>query len=286
MRAWYPIREGFSNLRRSRGSVWVSVFTISLSLWLVGLFLIGAWNGWQVLQNLKDKLELEVFLMDTVQTQDAYNLRKIILKNPAVDSVQFISKYAAMKQFQKEYGDNIEDILGENPLPASFKIRLRKNYHSKKTVQKIIAQIKKLPGVEDVSYRYDLLKLIEKYLKIFFGVGVFLGTIIGFLSILLIANTVRMAIISRRDEIQIMRLIGATPSFIRRPFLVQGFILGLFGGVLSILFLAVVVWGVKHWLAIPIMNEKEIWAIVLIWGIILGVAGSWRAIRLYLKEKI
>ncbi|NOY78987.1 MAG: ABC transporter permease [Calditrichaeota bacterium] len=286
MKLWYPIREGFSNLKRSRSSVWVSVLTISLSLWLVGLFLMGAWNGWQFLQNLRDKLELEVFLVDTVQTQEAYDLRKIILNIPGVDSVQFISKYAAMKKFEKEFGENIEAILGENPLPASFKIRLKKSYHSKKNVQKIIGQIKKLPGIEDVSYRYDLLKIIEKYLKLFFGGGVFLGIMIGFLSILLIANTVRMAIISRREEIQIMRLIGATPAFIRRPFLVQGFLLGLFGGVLSVLFLGLVVWIVRQWLAITLVNEKEIWAFILVWGIVLGMIGSWRAIRLYLKEKI
>ncbi len=248
--------------------------------------MIGAWNGWQVLQNLKDKLELEVFLMDSVQTQDAYKLRKDILSIPGIDSVRFISKYAAMKKFEKEFGENIENILGENPLPASFKIRLKQNYHSRKNVQKITARIKKLPGIEDVSYRYDLLRLIEKYLRIFFSIGVFLGIIIGFLSILLIANTVRMAIISRREEIQIMRLIGATSTFIRRPFLVLGFLLGVFGSVLSIFFLWLAAWGVKQWLGIHIMNEKEIWALVLAWGIVLGVAGSWRAIRLYLKEKI
>lgn len=248
--------------------------------------MVGAWNGWQVLQNLKDKLELEVFLLDSVQTQEAYKLRKDILTIPGIDSVRFVSKYAAMKKFEKEFGENIQDILGENPLPASFKIRLSKNYHSKEDVQKIVARIKKLPGVEDVSYRYDLLKLIEKYLRIFFGIGVFLGIIIGFLSILLIANTVRMAIISRREEIQIMRLIGATPAFIRRPFLAQGFFLGVFGGVLSILFLGLDGWGVKHWLGIHVMNDKEIFALVLAWGIALGVTGSWRAIRLYLKEKI
>jgi len=224
--------------------------------------------------------------MDTVQTQDAYNIRKIILDIPGIDSVQFISKYAAMKKFEKEFGENIENILGENPLPASFKIRFKKSYHSKENVQKIIGQIKNLPGIEDVSYRYDLLKIIEKYLKIFFGIGVFLGTIIGFLSILLIANTVRMAIISRREEIQIMRLIGATPAFIQRPFLVQGFLLGLFGGVLSVLFLGLVAWIVTRWLGINILNEKEILAFILVWGIVLGITGSWRAIRLYLKEKI
>ena len=286
MSLWYGVRQGFSNLQRSRSSIWVSIFTISLSLWLVGLFLIGAWNGWQVLQNLKDKLELEVFLLDTVQTQEAYTLRKTILQIPGIDSVKFVSKYAAMKKFEKEFGENIEDVLGENPLPASFKIRLKKNYHSKENVQKIVARIKKLPGVEEVSYRYDLLKIIEKYLKIFFAVGVFLGIIIGFLSILLIANTVRMAILSRREEIKIMRLIGATPEFIRRPFLVQGFLLGLLGGLISIIFLAVIVWIVKRWLGLQMLNEKDIFGIVLFWGIILGILGSWRATHLYLKEKI
>ncbi|HDK35532.1 MAG TPA: ABC transporter permease, partial [Bacteroidetes bacterium] len=90
---WYAVREGFANLRRARGSVWVSIITIALSLWLVGIFLIGAWNGWQVLQKLKDKLEMEVFLLDTVKVQDAYHIRKSLLKIPGVDSVKFVSKY-------------------------------------------------------------------------------------------------------------------------------------------------------------------------------------------------
>ncbi|HDK35882.1 MAG TPA: FtsX-like permease family protein, partial [Bacteroidetes bacterium] len=212
--------------------------------------------------------------------------RKSLLKIPGVDSVKFVSKYDALQKFQKEFGENIIDILGENPLQSSFRIRLKKSFHTRVRVQKIMGQIKKLSGVEDVTYRYDLLKIIEKYLKIFFGIGISLGAIIAFISLLLISNTVRMAIVSRSEEIKVMRLLGATPQFIRRPFLVQGFYLGVFGGILSLFLLLVVIWAARHELSLQILNAREIFGFVMGWGIILGVLGSWRAIGKYLKEEI
>ncbi len=281
----YAFREGAKNLRRARGGTWLSVFSIALSLWLVGLFFLGAWNGWQMLQSLKNRLEMQVFLLDTVSLEDAHQLRKQLLAIPGVDSVAFVSKYDAMQQFQKEFGENILDVLGDNPLPASFRIQLKPAYHSRQKVTAIMEKIKKYPEVEDVTYRYDLLTLIEKYLKIFFGVGMLLGGVIAVVSLVLISNTVRLAILSRREEIQIMRLVGATPGFVRRPFLVQGFYLGFLGTVLALFFLEVVLWGVRHFFGVTVQNVREIFALLGLWGILLGLWGSWRATGKYLREK-
>ncbi len=278
-------REGGKNLRRARGGTWLSVLSIALSLWLVGLFFLGAWNGWQTLQSLKDRLEMQVFLLDTVGLEQAHQLRKELLAIPGVDSVAFVSRYDAMQQFQKEFGENILDVLGENPLPASFRIKLKPDYHSREKVDAIMARIKKHPEVEDVTYRYDLLTLIEKYLKIFFGVGMFLGAVVAIVSLVLISNTVRMAILSRREEIQIMRLVGATPGFVRRPFLVQGGYLGVLGTAVALFFLDITLWGARHLLGVTIQNTREIFALLALWGIVLGFWGSWRATGKYLKEK-
>ncbi len=285
MSARYALREGFKNLRRARGGTWLSVFSIALSIWLVGLFLVGAWNGWQMLQNLKNRLEMQVFLLDTVNLEEAHQLRKQLLAIPGVDSVAFVSKYDAMQQFQKEFGENILDVLGDNPLPASFRIKLKPAYHSSEKVKQLVSKIKAYPEVEDVTYRYDLLKLIQKYMKIFFAIGVFLGGVIAIVSLVLISNTVRMAILSRREEIRIMRLVGATPGFVRRPFLVQGGYLGFLGTALALVFLGMVLWGVRHFTGVTIQNVQEIFGLLSVWGIALGLLGSWRATGKYLREK-
>jgi cell division transport system permease protein len=263
----------------------LSVFSIALSLWLVGLFFLGAWNGWQMLQSLKNRLEMQVFLLDSVGLEQAHQLRKNLLTIPGVDSVVFVSKYDAMQQFQKEFGENILDVLGDNPLPASFRIKLKPAYHSRQKVKAIIEQIEKYPEVEDVTYRYDLLTLIEKYVKVFFGIGMFLGTLVGVVSLVLISNTVRMAILNRKEEIQIMRLVGATPGFIRGPFLVQGVYLGILGALFALFFQQITLWMARYALGVTVQNAREIFALLTFWGIILGFWGSWRATSKYLHEK-
>ena len=290
MSLFYTVKEGFSGFRRAKLSMAVSITTITVCLILLGLFVILTTNAVHVVQMIRDKVELEVFLEEPVTKKNVEALKDSITSVEGIATVRYLSKEEAARIFKAEFGEDIHDILDYNPLPASFKVRLKDEYKTVEFTERVYTQLLNFPGIDDVVYHKDLLQFIEKRTKILFAVGTALGFIVGISAIFLVANTIRLAIYSKRKIIQTMKLVGATRMFIRMPFLLEGVIQGMIGGALA----SVTIYGLletfTRLLALEIRDRLIIapmfYPMVVVVGILLGLLGSFISIRKFIEEPI
>ncbi len=290
MSLFYTVKEGFSGFRRAKLSMAVSITTITVCLILLGLFVILTTNAVHVVQMIRDKVELEVFLEEPVTKKNVEALKDSITSVEGIATVTYLSKEEAARIFKAEFGEDIHDILDYNPLPASFKVRLKDEYKTVEFTERVYTQLLNFPGIDDVVYHKDLLQFIEKRTKILFAVGTALGFIVGISAIFLVANTIRLAIYSKRKIIQTMKLVGATRMFIRMPFLLEGVIQGMIGGALA----SVTIYGLletfTRLVALEIRDRLIIapmfYPMVVVVGILLGLLGSFISIRKFIEEPI
>jgi len=226
----YTMRESFSGFRRAMLSSLLSVVTIGISLILVGIFAAVTINAGRLIDTLRSRLDMEAFLTEPVTDDDVAGLQARIAGVDGVEKAVFISKDEAMKIFKQDTGDDITKVLDFNPLPPSFKITLREPFRTSAKTLAIYDRIAAIPGVDTVTYRRVLLELIDKRAASVNKVMLGLGIAVSLTAMFLVANTIRLAITGKRRLIRTMELVGATRGFIRRPFIIEGIIQGLIGG--------------------------------------------------------
>lgn len=290
MQLYYAIREGLSGFKRTKLSMTIAIVTIAISLLLLSFFAILLINAEVLIEELRNKVELESFISDQLSDDELMKLKKTLEHIEGVREVRYISKEEAAKIFYNEFGEDIYKVLNFNPLPASFKIYLHDGYKTSERVQDIYYQIKALKGIEDVIYRKKLLEILDQqarsYLWILLGVGVF----IALSSILLVANTIRLTIYAKRTIIQTMKLIGATRGFIRTPFIIEGFIQGFLGGLIATAIVYLVITNLQYFLTAPMFElvavEPYYYAVILCTGCFLGVLGSMISVRRFIRTTI
>ncbi|MEN3038551.1 MAG: permease-like cell division protein FtsX [Candidatus Kryptonium sp.] len=290
MRFRYAFKEAISGFRKSKLSSFASIFVLFVSLLAIGIFVIAGYNINRLIKTIKSKIEIEVFIKDGHAHSQIDSLREIIASFDEVEEVIYVSKEEAAKIFEREFGENIFNVLDFNPLPASFKIKLKEEFRTTYGVESVVRKLKKIPDFEDIKYRKLLLGIMERRFhiltRIFFGAGILLSLI----SVLLIINTIRLTIYAKRKLIKIMQLVGATRGFIMLPFLIQGFLQGLLAGIFSAVIIYV---GIK--IIIPQLPDDVIssinvpdlfFPILILTGCILGFAGSWLSARKYITYRL
>lgn len=290
MAFFYTIKEGFSGFKRARLSSIITIFTMTISLLLLGLFSIIYTNANQIIQSFRDKVEMEVFLSVEVDSAQTAQLQQTLLNTPGVASVAYISKDEAAKIFKKEFGEDIHSVLDFNPLPASFKVRLLPEYKNSDSAKIIHAALSNIAGVDDVMYRKTLLEILDRRVKIFIGASAALGVILLIATIFLVSNTIRLTIYAKRKMITTMKLVGATRRFIRMPFLIEGMLHGLLGGLLSAGFIWSIIYITQHFISTELSEfftvELYFYGILIIIGILLGLLGSSWSVKRFISEKI
>jgi cell division transport system permease protein len=266
-----------------------SIVTVSISLLLLSSFSILLLNANSVINTLRDKVEMEAFLQEPMTKQESTAIQARMLSIEGVGEVRFISKDEAARIFQEQFGEDIYRVLDFNPLPASVKIFLKDGYKTSFAAERIYTEIKSIDGVEDVIYRKTLLEMLDKRVTTIAGFALGIGLFITISSIFLVANTIRLAIYAKRKIIQTMKLIGATRGFIRTPFLLEGLVQGLMGGLIA----SGVVYSLFHYLgqwANPLLDFLEVepasYGIITAVGCVLGLLGSVISIRRFIGESV
>ncbi|MFZ5518114.1 MAG: cell division protein FtsX [Candidatus Zhuqueibacterota bacterium] len=280
---FYSLAEGFRGLRRAKFSTFVSISTIFLSLVLIGIFIIFIFNVQRLIQQIQSRVELEVFIDNSYTIEQIDELRQEIFRIKGVESVLYISKEDAAEIFKNQFGQDVFQILNENPLPASFQIKLSQQHRSAEKAQQIFNQINRLNGVDEVLYRHDLTLMLERYIRLFIIVIFTMGVLLGIGSIFLVSNTIKLIIFSRRTIIEIMKLVGATQRFIRRPFIVEGVVQGTIGGILAALFFYLVFRFINVEIPGLILIDESSYPILIVVGLLWGYIGSKIALRKFLK---
>jgi cell division transport system permease protein len=290
MHLGYIVREGFSGFKRAKLSMFAAVLTICISLLLLSTFTLLAVNANRVVESLREKVEMEAFLADFLNPAETNALRDSLAFLQGVREVRYVSKEEAAEIFKAEFGEDIKRVLDFNPLPASIKIYLKDGYRTAQKAEEIAERIRTMRGVEDVIYRKTLLEMLDRrattLLRIVLGIGVF----ITISSVFLVANTIRLAIYAKRKIVQTMKLIGATKSFIRLPFLLEGLVQGLLGGGLAAGLLYLLFEYVGQWFASELSDflkvEMITYGLVVAVGCLLGLFGSMISIRRFIGESV
>jgi cell division transport system permease protein len=290
MQLRYTFKEGFSGFKRAKLSMFAAVFTICVSLLLLSFFAILFLNASSVVNSLREKVEMEAFLNDQLSSDKITEAKGIIEMLEGVREVRYVSKADAAKIFQQEFGEDINKILNFNPLPASLKIFLKDGYKNVKGAERIVQQVKSIKGVDDVIYRKQLLEMLDERAMMFLWITLGIGIFITISSVILVANTIRLAIYAKRKIIQTMKLIGATRGFIRMPFLLEGFLQGLLGGMIAAGIIFVLFNYLEQWLTVSLSQfvhvEPFYYGIIIGAGCVLGLLGSIISVRRFISEGI
>jgi cell division transport system permease protein len=257
--------------------------TMALALLAFGLFALVALNLEASLGALEDRVEIRVFLADTIPAAATDDARRALASLPGIATVGYVSRDSALRRARIEL-EEFRDLLESTPLPASLEVRLTPGAHAPAQVEAIAAQAEALPFVDEVRYGREWVEKLDQ-LRTAAGVAAaLLGGAFAAIALLLIGTTIRMAVLARAREIEIMRLVGATDGFIRLPYLLDGFLKGVAGGLLA----AGIAWGV-HLLAARLLVPTRFFSmghllLGIVGGGLLGLLGSWVSVNRHLRN--
>lgn len=290
MKFRYLLKESLRGFNSAKLSTIASIITITLSLILIALYFTLSINSNKLIKSIKDKVEIEVFIDDNLSQDDINTLKEKIKTIGGVKQITYVSKDEAAKIFEKEYGKEMLDLFEFNPLPASFKINLWDEYKSLDRINKIKNQLSSIQNINDIVFPEKNLELIEKNTSGFLYINLVVLIIITLSSIFLVSNTIRLVISSRRKIISTFKLLGATNSFIMTPFIIEGFLQGLFGGILAsiLLYFILIIYSSRfsqNELKLDFIGFDYLGYLILI-GIILGIIGSVFSVNRFLKAHI
>ncbi len=275
-------------LRRAPGLAALSAASIGLSLFVLGMFALVTHNLDLNLRDIEGRVEVVGYLRDDISAQQLEVLQNDIRSFPEVSDVVHVSKFEAMRNAMRELEEFREVFtdLEMNPLPASVEIQLKPDHRDPDSVQRVADLVSLYPFVEDVQYGREWVDKIYQLRRLGGAVAAVLGIAFAIVAVLIIGTTVRMAILARRDEIIIMRLVGATDSFIRRPFLLEGLITGLVGGAFALGLTYVAFVAVDRSL-LDVMWLPNLWALGgALAGGVLGLLASAAALRRHLTTYV
>jgi cell division transport system permease protein len=282
----HALREALASFRRTPLLASLSSIMIGLSLFLVGLFGIVAHNIRVVLERIESRVQIVAYLHDDAAAPDVRIAQEQIGTFAGVKDVLYISRDQALRKALAELPEFRTVFVGldANPLPASLEVTLLPNQSGPEAVKDVAEKITQYPFVEDVRYGSEWLDKVFLLRRAAGAATVVLGTAFAVVAALIIGAAVRMAIYARRDEIAIMRLVGATSGYIRRPFLVEGFLSGILGGIVALM-LTRAAFDLLSGSLLQLTWLPETWVVFgLIGGCVLGVAASAIAVRRYLRE--
>jgi cell division transport system permease protein len=282
----YALREALAAFRRAPLLTGLSAAMIALSLFLMGLFGLAAYNIQRVLQRVEQRIEVVAYLRDDAAPASVTAAQHEIEQYPEVREVLYISREQALRKAQAELPEfrTIFAGLESNPLPASLEVALQPNQEGPQVVESVANRLRAFPFVEDVRYGSDWLGPLYLLRRVAGVATLILGGAFAIVAALIIGAAVRMAIYARRDEISIMRLVGATDGFIRRPFLLEGLFTGVLGGTAAVV-LTFVVFDILSGSLFRLEWLPDLWVLGGAGaGALLGVVSSAIAVRRHLGE--
>ena len=280
--------EGLKNLWRHKLTAFTAIFTTFLTLIVAGSLIIASENTNKVIEYLRDKYKIEVFFKKDVSDKRLGEIIKEFKMIRGVSSITIITKGDAEKIFKSQFGEDILEILGYNPLPASCVLNVVKKQANRLNIRPIIDQLRKFPEVDEVSYQGRLISRIESYYEKFVKLMTGLLILVLVVSVFIISNTVRLTIYAKKELIQSLQLIGATNVFVKAPFIIEGVFHGLIGAALaSLLLISGLNFGSKIIYSVAEIqleyNALFLVSLLGLIGILISFIGSSRAISRFLK---
>ncbi|MFA4905344.1 MAG: permease-like cell division protein FtsX [Candidatus Margulisiibacteriota bacterium] len=284
--------EAFRGVRRSGVMSLVAIGIVTVSLFIFGLFLLFMVNLGNMVSEMGSRLDIVAYVEKAVTPDEAAAITEKLSHITGVEKVRYVSREEAWRSFRDDFTQKLDlaTIVGENPLPDSFAIKVR----TPDILPRVAEAVAQYPEVDEVRYSGKLIKQIQTLLDALRLGGAVLVVLLFFATLLIVVNTIRLTVLARETDIYIMKLVGATRSFIRWPFVIEGILIGVLGGLLGILILKPSYDAVTNRLQVglpflPLMTDKftlnVIYLMVGLSGMLLGMLGGYISVSRLLKEK-
>ena len=285
-RILFLFAEGFRNLLRHKLTVFAAVFSVFMTMLIIGSLLIIGKNTNKLIFYLRSKYKIEVFFDDSLSKRDAVNLTEDIGSIEGVRNTTFIDKENASKIFEKQFGENILDYIDRNPLPMSCVINVNRTGDFKLDIFPIIKKINELPGVANIEHQGKLISRIESYHNQFTKLFFISSIIIIAITISIIYNTIKLTIYAKKDLIQDLHIIGATNTFVKVPFLIEGVLQGFIGSSIAYVVLSIGLYIGNSLLSqivpLTIRMDPAAASVMMIIGVLISFIGSFLSVSRFL----
>lgn len=263
--------EKSSNRGRVAGSYFMSMMSIALVLFLLGVFALLMMHAQKLSNHLKENIGFEVVMNSNVKETKILQLQKELDAMPAVKSTEYITKEEAIRRLSDDLGEDFLQWLGneENPLLPSIDVRFNADWANNDSIQVIQSQLLKNTDIKEIYYQKSLVGVINQNVN---RIGLALmaaSLILLIIAITLIRNTIRLSVYSKRFLVRSMQLVGATPAYIRRPFIRSGVLQGFFGALIADALLALLIYGLDQ--RLPELALVQDYKIII--GIFVGIIG-------------
>jgi cell division transport system permease protein len=291
----YAFDEAIRSLWRGRQSGLLSTATIALALFVLGAFLLVTANLERLGAEWSRAAEMSVYLKDDIAPLERTAVERMLTGNDLIVSKEYLSKADALARFKQTFADlaTAVDGLGENPLPASYEVRLRAGADgasSTRAVEAFASTLRQAAGVADVRYDRQWLDRVLSAIRIVRTAGLLLGGVLTIAAALTVANVVRLALYARRDELEIMHLVGAPQVYVRGPFVMEGLLQGGVGALAAVAALAAVFLATRTSYLMPLAAAInltsiqflpwEVSVLLVLGGMAVGCLGGLVAARL------
>lgn len=284
----YFFREALRSLSRNRLLTLATVSTVCICVLILGVALLITVNAGNFMKHLESDVEIVAFIDKSLTPSQVKGIEEEIRAIPGIDRIKFVSKEEGLKKLQQKMGtENLKETIGENPLPDTYEIKA-KDPHK---VPGIARKIEKIDGIYKVKYGQGVVERLFQVTRWVRVVSTAVIVLLGLGAVFLIATTIRLAIFSRRKEIYLMKLIGATDWFIRWPFFIEGFILGTLGALVAVGILALaynsLISNMQTVFFLPLVAKAEvvnrIYLSLIGVGSLLGILGTFISVNRFLK---
>lgn len=285
----YVIKEGIAGIKRARLAYFTSVFSLFIAILLIGVLARVSFNAYEVANMMKSSIDVEVFLVD-LDNQTTQELENELEQQELITELTYISKDSAAAIFKEEFGTEGDALADLQFLPASFRLTINPDVEAEQ-ITALVEEVEQYRGVDEVQFNRQLLELMESRFETVVMAGSGVGLLILFAALILVFNTIRLTIYAKRGLIKAMKLVGATNSFIRRPFLVEGLVQGVVAGGFAV----AVVLALFHFIIpqyLPQFSELE-WPFgewyylsgaMFLLALLMGFLGSLWAARKFIRE--
>ena len=289
MNLFFVIKEGFSGIWRAKLPAAVTVVVGFFALVLLGLFATISLSFFDIIDEVRGRVELEVFFPEVPSDEEVATWNDRIKELKGVREVSYISKDSAAAIFRQEFGRDIVEILGVNPLPRSAKVLVQPGYTGPDSLQVIVASIRAFDPAFDIRYNKVFLQQLEDNARLFTVLTAGTGVLIAIATVVLVGYTIRLAIYSRQQKIKTMRLVGAANWFISSPYVIEGGIQGILAGSFAALAIYLLsdqlllryepgIYAVLH------PSTFLVYPVLVGLGFFLGIFGSIVSVRKYLRK--
>ena len=294
----YCIEEAFVELWRNRLVNLVSIATIAVSLFILGVFLTVSTNLNELMAGWASRVQLTLYLADEASEPDREQLDRVLSRSPEIESFEFVSKEAAVTRFRSYFPelDTLPGLLESNPLPASFEVNVAAAHREPDQVRALANRLGALGGVTEVDYDLLWIERLTGIVELVRIIGLTIGGALVVASIFTIFNVIKLTVYGRQEEIGIMRLVGATHAYIRGPFLVEGILQGGLGGALALGLLYVAHQyllreALRSFELLPTTDwlrfvEPSAWVAIVAGGMFVGLVGSVLSVRKFLSSAV